>query len=84
MMTQAILSTNGKITIPRAIRSAAGLQPGDSVSFFMLPDGAILVRTKKHKLSDLAGILFDPALPTISLEEMDAAIAGSALGREQK
>lgn len=45
MDVAAKLTTKGQITIPKAVRSALRLEPGDSVLFRVERDHAILART---------------------------------------
>lgn len=45
MDVAAKLTSKGQITVPKAVRSALNLEPGDSVLFHVEDDHAILART---------------------------------------
>jgi antitoxin PrlF len=53
-MTMSTITSKGQTTIPKNIRDAAGLRPGDSVHYTVLPDGTIIVRVKNRGVRDLA------------------------------
>jgi len=41
-------------TIPRRVREAARLKPGDRIHFTVLPDGTILARVKNRRILEIA------------------------------
>jgi len=53
-MTMSTITSKGQTTIPKNVRDAAGLRPGDSVHYTVLPDGTIIVRVKNRRARDLA------------------------------
>ena len=53
-MTTSTITNKGQTTIPKDVRDAAGLRPGDSVHYTVLPDGTIIVRVKNRRARDLA------------------------------
>ncbi len=57
-MAIATLTTRGRVTLPKELRVAANLQPGDRIQFTVLADGTIIVRPKKNGIRDL------PVMPT--------------------
>lgn len=60
--------SNGIVTIPREVRSAAGIEPGSLVEF--VPDGnTIVLRRRVMGLAGLAGLL------DLDAKQIDAAIA---------
>ena len=53
-MSSSSLSPRGQTTIPKIVREAAGLSPGDALHFTVLVDGTIIVRAKNRSVRDLA------------------------------
>ncbi len=72
------LTIKGQMTIPKAIREHLRLKPGDSVKFFVHPNGTVVL-LPKVPISALRGILKTSKRAT--LEEMDEAIAAGATER---
>lgn len=68
--TDATLTTQGRITLPKEIRERAGLKAGDKLTFTALSDGAVVVRAKDRRLLDQAGILTRPGQPNVGIDEM--------------
>jgi antitoxin PrlF len=76
---ESALTSKGQITIPKAVRDHLHLSPGDKVKFFIQPDSTVVL-LPTLPMTALKGIV--PSLGrTISLEEMDAAIAEGATER---
>jgi antitoxin PrlF len=78
MIMDSTITAKGQTTIPKPIRDRLGLKAGDKVRFFIGPDGrvtflpvfpasALRRRTKYNG-------------PTVTLEQMDEAIAAGAAG----
>jgi antitoxin PrlF len=57
MTTDATVTGKGHITIPKKIRDRLALQPGDRISFMLMPDSTVIMRVKTRSVMDLAGIL---------------------------
>ena len=75
-MHESTVTIKGQTTLPRPVRAALGLTPGDKLRYLILDDGEVrLLRTRP--VADLAGSLHH-AGPTVSLDDMEAAIAGAA------
>ncbi len=53
-MAFATVTSKGQTTIPRDIRTAANLKPGDRIHFSVLADGTIIVRVKNRSIRDLS------------------------------
>lgn len=51
------LTRKGQVTIPRAVRRALGLQPGDHVLITLEGDRALLIPARRHSLTQLQGAL---------------------------
>lgn len=52
-MSIATVTSKGQTTIPKNVREAAGLRPGDEIHFAVLEDGTIIVRVKNRSVRDL-------------------------------
>jgi antitoxin PrlF len=74
---EATLSAKGQITIPKEMRQALNLRPGDQL-IYSLVDGEIIVTPKNIDFKDLAGLLGTPPNGPATLEEIDAAVAKAA------
>jgi antitoxin PrlF len=53
-MSISTVTSKGQTTIPKGVRDEAGLRPGDSIHYTVLPDGTIIVRVKNRSVRDLA------------------------------
>ena len=74
-MHDSTVPTNGRTTLPKAVREALGLQPGDRIRYFIM-DGHVQIRKVRH-ISELAGILkYDG--PPVTLEDMETAAKDAA------
>ena len=76
-MPTSTLTTRGQTTIPKPIREALGLQPGDRVEFTLHGD-RVLLRRAGADLSVLDGMLDRSGQEPVSAEEMDNAIGKAA------
>ena len=56
-MQQAKVTFKGQITIPKAVREALNIQQGDSVTFTLEGNHAVVKPLKKKALSDFYGAL---------------------------
>lgn len=79
-MATATLSSKGQLTLPKDVRDALDLHPGDRVNFVRMEDGNYAVLPATQPVMALKGIIRKPASP-VTLEEMDRAVAGGATGR---
>jgi AbrB family looped-hinge helix DNA binding protein len=67
MNSDATLTSKGQTTIPKTIRDSLRLKAGDKMSFTLMPDGVVIMRVKKRRVADLAGMLYKKgrrAVPT--------------------
>lgn len=78
-MTAATLTAKGQLTLPKDVRVAMGVGPGDRVDFVRMEDGNFAVLPATHSVKSLKGIIPKPKKP-VSLEDMDKAIARGAKG----
>ncbi len=77
---QATITSKGQVTIPKPIRDALHLSPGDRIEFLTEPDGSIKVVPITTSVTELKGMVPPPPKP-LSLEEMDQAVADGANDR---
>ena len=78
-MTAATLTSKGQLTLPKDVRVALGVGPGDRVDFVRMEDGNFAVLPATQSVKNLKGIIPKPK-KAVSLEAMDKAIARGALG----
>ncbi|MBM9593903.1 AbrB/MazE/SpoVT family DNA-binding domain-containing protein [Roseitranquillus sediminis] len=79
-MIESTLTSKGQTTLPKEVREALGLKPGDKLRYFVHGDTVRIVRPKPA--SALFGMLKKHYEgPPVSLEEMDEAIADEAAAR---
>lgn len=78
-MATATITSKGQLTVPKAVREALGIGPGDRVDFVRMADGNFAVLPATKSVKTLKGIIPKPKKP-VSLEDMDAAIARGAKG----
>lgn len=78
-MQESTITSRGQTTLPRAVREALGLDPGDRVRYLLLDNGEVrLIRPRP--VAGLAGLLHRPGAAPVTLEKMDEAIARGAGG----
>ncbi len=75
---ESAITFKGQTTIPKAIRDLLGLRAGDKVKYFVRPDGQVVMLPKLP--ASAFGGRTKYRGPTISLEDMDEAIAAGAAG----
>ena len=75
-MIESGITSKGQTTIPKPVRQALGVKPGDRVRYAIL-DGKVLILPVKP-LSRLYGSLKYEG-PPVSLEDMDRGIAEGAI-----
>lgn len=78
-MSAATITSKGQLTLPKDVRAAMGVGPGDRVDFVRMEDGNFAVMPATHSVKSLKGIVTRPKKP-VSLAEMDKAIARGAKG----
>lgn len=80
-MRQSTLTAKGQTTLPKDVRKVLGLQPGDKLRYILL-DGEVRILRARPVL-DLAGALKRPSQETVTLDEMEEAIAAGAVDPTQ-
>jgi AbrB family looped-hinge helix DNA binding protein len=53
-MPFATVTSKGRTTIPKDVRAAANLKPGDRIHFTVLADRTIILRIKNRGIRDIA------------------------------
>ena len=71
-MTTATLTSKGQVTIPRNVREALKIGPGDRLEFVEVSPGRFEVIAATGDVKELRGIIQPPH--TVTVEEMNAAI----------
>lgn len=79
-MATATLTSKGQLTLPREVRLALGVGPGDRVDFIRMEDGHFAVVPATHSVQSLKGLIARPTKP-VSLEDMEKAVSEGAKGR---
>ncbi len=76
-MSTATLTTKGQITIPAEVRRKLNVEAGDRVEFVEIEPGRFEVIAATRSVRELKGRFGKPTR-TVSIEEMNAAIAAQA------
>jgi len=76
-MAESTLTTKGQTTLPKSVRKALGLTPGDKLRYLLLDNGEVRLYKPRSALS-LAGSLQRDGQTPRSLDDMEAAIAEGA------
>lgn len=76
-MQESTVTVKGQTTLPKDIRQALGLAPGDRVRYFILDGGEVRL-LRSQSVMRLDGLLKGRSDRAVSLEEMDEAIAQGA------
>jgi AbrB family looped-hinge helix DNA binding protein len=73
-MPTATVTSKGQVTLPKEIRDALGIHPGDQIDFREEPDGRVFVSLKKRSLRSISGMLKPPEGVHATLDDFDRAI----------
>jgi AbrB family looped-hinge helix DNA binding protein len=76
-MPTSTLTSRGQTTIPKPIREALGLQPGDRVEF-LVEEGQVVLRRATADITELDGLLNRSGREPVSIGTMDEAIQRGA------
>jgi antitoxin PrlF len=78
-MSESTVTIKGQTTLPKAVRQALDLLPGDRLRYIILDDGQVrLMRTVP--VAGLAGLLRRPGQEPVQLEDMERAVSEGARG----
>jgi len=79
-MQESTVTIKGQTTLPKDVRSALQLNPGDKIRYMILDGGEVrLVRSLP--VAGLAGLLKDSTKRRVSLDEMEEAMAKGAVDK---
>ena len=81
-MSVTTLTSKGQMTLPKDVRDALSLKPGDKLDIVKEGDKYVL-RPRNVRVEDLYGILHRPEDKAMTPEEMDDAL-GEALAAEDE
>ncbi len=73
-MLIATMTRKGQVTIPKKVRDAFDLHPGDRIGFVIEKEGVITVRPIKKTVDDVFGKLFNAARTPLSVRAINEAI----------
>ncbi|CAN7243459.1 AbrB/MazE/SpoVT family DNA-binding domain-containing protein [Pararhizobium sp. LjRoot235] len=73
MWWEVTLSPKGQVTIPKEMREALKLRPGDQLIYSVV-DGEVVLTPKNIDFNDLAGLLGKPPKGRATLDEIDSAV----------
>ena len=76
-MIESIIDAKGQTPLPKAVREALSVQPGDRVQYFIHQDGGVKIMAVRP-IERLCGILRHDG-PAVTLEEMDHAAGDGAV-----
>ena len=80
-MPTSTLTSKGQITVPQAVRRTLGLHAGTKVDFIAVADGFKIVPLHKDA-TGLKGRFAGRNGQTVTLKDMDEAIAAEATARQ--
>jgi AbrB family looped-hinge helix DNA binding protein len=83
-MPAATVTSKGQVTIPKVIRDAMGVRPGDRVRFTRREDGTVVVEPETVDVRSLRGSLKGFAKRVVTVEEMNEAIADAVADRHRR
>ena len=72
-MPTATMTSKGQITIPKSIRDAFSIKPGDRIEFFIDDQGRLIVWPITQDITSIKGIV-DYSGTAVSVEDMNKAI----------
>jgi len=78
MNLQSKITLAGQTTVPKAVRESLMLQAGDVLTWVEVDEGVFQVVVSAQDAMTMAGMFYNPDRPTMSIEEMEDAIAQSA------
>ncbi len=68
------LTDKGQITVPKAVRQALKLHPGDKLEFIINKNNEVLFKPVANRVDDVFGKLHKPGRKPVSVKAMNAAI----------
>jgi AbrB family looped-hinge helix DNA binding protein len=78
-MQESTVTSKGQTTLPKDVRTALQLHPGDRVRYLILDGGEVRI-VRSQPVMRLAGLFKGQSGRRLSLEDMEEAIAQGAAG----
>ena len=78
-MSESSLTSKGQTTLPKAVRHALELRPGDRLRYVILDDGQVRLM-RMVPVASLARILRREGQRPVTLHDMEQAVAQGAAG----
>ena len=75
-MPTATLTSKGQITIPKSVRDSLRLHTGDRIEFVVQDSSQAVLRPITKGVDEVFGRLHDPKQSPVTVEQMNAALAG--------
>lgn len=75
--TVATLTSKGQITVPKQVRDALAVEPGDKLAFRIHADGSVTVEAETVELATLRGVL-KPKAKGVTLDHIRHTIKRAA------
>jgi AbrB family looped-hinge helix DNA binding protein len=79
-MPKSTITSKGQITVPKVVREALAVHPGDTLAFLIHDDGTVTVEAETVDLLQLRGAV-RPGRRGVTVEDMNEAIRRSASGQ---
>ena len=73
-MVTAIITSKGRVTIPKAVRDALGLRTGNRVEFVVQGREGAVLKPMTRTVDEMFGRLRRPGQRALSVEDMDRVI----------
>jgi antitoxin PrlF len=83
VMPVATLTSKGQVTIPKSVRESLHLRTGDRIEFVVHGPTEALLRPITKSVDGVFGRLHDGNQPALTVQEMDAAIAGQMKSQQR-
>lgn len=82
-MTTLTVTAKGQITLRKELLQHLGVQPGQKLAIEKLSDGGLAVHAERKAgtISELVGLLKRPGQPSLSIDEINEAIAEGWAGK---
>ena len=79
-MPDSKITSKGQITVPKAVRDALAVYPGDRIRFVIHDDATVTVEAETVDLTSLRGMV-RPGGRHVTIDQMDEAIKRGATRR---
>ena len=79
-MARSTITSQGQITVPKLVREALGVRPGDRIAFLIRADGTVVVEADTVDLLSLRGSV-KSSVRGVTISAMHDAVRKGAAGR---